>query len=136
MTMERIIVHTEGTREFYTRMGVCEAVRIGNLVHVSGQVGWDAELKPAEGFEAQVRQAFANMAEVLAKAGASVQDIVDMRMFVVQQPGMTLMEMIDTAFCIKKEMMPGNVCAATGLGTAALVIPELIIECAAVAQIG
>lgn len=133
--MTRSVIHMPGTEEFFTRLGVCEAVRIGNLVHVSGQVGWDEAQKPAATFEGQVRQAFSNMAAVLEKAGASVQDIVDMRMFVVQQPGKPLMELIDTAFTIKKEMMPGNVCAATGLGTAALVLPELMIEIAATAQI-
>lgn len=132
--VDRKIIHSPGTRDFYTDIGACEAVVVGDVVHVSGQVGWDESLKVAETFEAQVRQTFTNMAAALRQAGCTLDDVTDLRMYVVQQSGTPLMQMIETAFKIKKDMAPGNVCAATGLAVSALALPELMIECAAVAH--
>jgi len=131
---DRKVIHSPGTKDFYTDIGACEAVVMGDVVYVSGQVGWDEALKPAATFEAQVRQTFANMANALEQAGCTLDDIIDLRMYVVQQPGIPLMQMIETAFKIKKALAPRNVCAATGLAVSALALPELMIECAAVAH--
>jgi len=133
--MKRKIIHSQATEKFYTSLGICEAVRIGQVIEVSGQVGWDENSVPAKDFEGQVRLMFKNMITVLEKAGASANDIIELRMFVVPQKEMTLMEMIDKAFQIKKELMPENTCAATGVGIAELVIPELMLECGASAYI-
>lgn len=132
--IDRTVIHSPGTKDFYTDIGACEAVVVGDVVYVSGQVGWDETLKPAETFEGQVRQTFKNMASTLRRAGCTLDDVTELRMYVVQQPGTPLMQMIETAFKIKKEMAPGNVCAATGLAVSALALPQLMIECAAVAH--
>jgi 2-iminobutanoate/2-iminopropanoate deaminase len=48
-----------------------------SLVLVSGEVGRDASGKiVAGGFEAEVRQCFANIAEALRRAGATFEDVV------------------------------------------------------------
>ena len=133
--MSNQIISSPNSEEFYKTLGLCEAVRVGQVVEVSGQVGWDENLEPATDYEGQVRLVFSNMISVLEKAGASSKDIVEMRLFLVPQKDMTLMQMVEKAFLIKKEMMPSNTCTATGVGVTGLVVPELMLECAATAYI-
>lgn len=56
-----------------------QAVRAGDTVHVSGTVGVDVAtgLPTGPTIEAQLRQAVANCAAVLAAAGASLDDVVE-----------------------------------------------------------
>lgn len=57
------------------------AIRSGDLLFVSGQVGSLADGSPALDYSAQVRQAFFNLKEVLAAGGCGLEDIVDMTSF-------------------------------------------------------
>lgn len=57
------------------------AIRSGDLLFVSGQVGARADGSPEPVFEDQVRRAFANLKAVLAAAGASFEDVVDVISF-------------------------------------------------------
>jgi reactive intermediate/imine deaminase len=55
-----------------------QAVRVGNTIWVSGQIPLDPatkELVPG-GFEAQAKQTFANVAAIVAAAGATLDDVV------------------------------------------------------------
>ena len=54
-----------------------QAVKVGNTVYVSGQLGLDPvtmELK--EGFEGQAKQAFENIKAICEAAGGSLNDVV------------------------------------------------------------
>jgi reactive intermediate/imine deaminase len=60
-----------------------QAVKTGPVVFLSGQVGLDPatkELVPG-GFEAQVRQAFKNLAAVAQASGGSLADVVKFTLF-------------------------------------------------------
>ena len=57
------------------------AIRSGDLLFVSGQVGSRADGSPEPVFEDQVRLAFANLREVLAAAGCRLDDVVDVTTF-------------------------------------------------------
>ena len=57
------------------------AIRSGDLLFVSGQVGSRADGTPEPDFERQVQLAFDNLASVLAAAGCTFQDIVDVTTF-------------------------------------------------------
>ncbi len=50
------------------------AIRSGDLLFVSGQVGSREDGSPEPTFEAQVRRAFANLRTVLAAAGCTFDD--------------------------------------------------------------
>lgn len=53
------------------------AIRAGDFVFVSGQVGFNAENEiVAGGIVAQVRQTIENMRKILAAAGCSLEDVV------------------------------------------------------------
>jgi len=60
-----------------------QAVRVGPTVYLSGQIGLDPEsgrLVDAD-FDAQVRQAFANLAAVARASGGSLADAVKFTLF-------------------------------------------------------
>ncbi|HEV7335702.1 MAG TPA: RidA family protein [Bosea sp. (in: a-proteobacteria)] len=57
------------------------AIRHGDLLFVSGQVGSREDGSPEPVFEDQVRRAFANLRAVLAAAGASFDDVIDVISF-------------------------------------------------------
>lgn len=59
-----------------------QAVRAGDYVFTSGQIGIDPAMgKLVEGVEVQAKQVLANLAAVLAAAGASFEDVVKTTIF-------------------------------------------------------
>jgi enamine deaminase RidA (YjgF/YER057c/UK114 family) len=65
----------------YDAHGYSAALRSGDLLFVSGQVGSRPDGTPEPDFTAQVRRAFDNLRAVLAAAGCGLQDIVDVTTF-------------------------------------------------------
>ena len=61
-----------------------QAVRVGNLVYTAGQPGIDSATGKVAGdtFEAQARQAFANLAAVLEDAGSSLERVIKVTCFI------------------------------------------------------
>ena len=59
-----------------------QAIRVGNLVFTAGQPGIDPATVAGPTFEAQARQAFANLAAVLEDAGSSLARVVKVTCFV------------------------------------------------------
>jgi len=57
------------------------AIRSGDLLFVSGQVGSRADGSPEPDFERQVQLAFDNLAAVLEAAGCTLRDVVDVTTF-------------------------------------------------------
>ena len=57
------------------------AIRSGDLLFVSGQVGSREDGSPEPVFEDQVRRAFANLKNVLAAAGCTLDDVIDVTTF-------------------------------------------------------
>jgi len=57
------------------------AVRSGDLLFVSGQVGSRADGTPEPQYEDQVRRAFANLRAVLSAAGCTFDDVIDVTSF-------------------------------------------------------
>lgn len=57
------------------------AIRHGDLLFISGQVGSREDGTPEPVYEDQVRRAFANLREVLAAAGATFDDVIDVITF-------------------------------------------------------
>ncbi|KUL51425.1 enamine deaminase RidA [Streptomyces sp. NRRL F-4489] len=79
---ERVRVSAEP--DWYESAGISLGIRVGNLVFTSGQAPIDAQGATigAGDFEAQARQALANLSTVLTNAGSSLADVVKATVFV------------------------------------------------------
>lgn len=67
-----------GMETVYEKIHYAPAVKAGNTIYVSGQIGRDAHMQLVEGREAQIVQAFENLKQVLEAAGACLADVVDL----------------------------------------------------------
>ncbi|MBC2860112.1 RidA family protein [Stappia sp. 28M-7] len=74
-------VFPENRHALYEAHGYSAAIRSGDLLFVSGQVGSREDGSPEPDFAAQVRRAFANLEATLAAAGCSFADLVDVTTF-------------------------------------------------------
>lgn len=88
----------------------------GCMVYSSGQLGLDPATGKmvAGGFEAEVRQAFANLAAVVGEAGATLGNAVKLTLF------LTDLSQFGTVNAIMKEMVPEPFPARTTIGVASL----------------
>ncbi|AXA90399.1 RidA family protein [Massilia sp. YMA4] len=84
--MTRDVVFPAGRQALYERNRYSPAVRAGGLLFVSGQVGSREDGSPEPELDAQVRRAFANLNDILAAAGCSFADVVDVTVFIVDPP--------------------------------------------------
>jgi enamine deaminase RidA (YjgF/YER057c/UK114 family) len=78
---QREAVFPTSRHALYEAHGYSAAVRSGDLLFVSGQVGARPDGTPEPDFEAQVRLAFANLEATLAAAGCTLDDIIDVTSF-------------------------------------------------------
>lgn len=78
---QRHAIFPENRQSLYEKHRYSAAIRSGDLLFVSGQVGSRSDGSPEPEFEAQVRLAFANLEATLAAAGCTFDDIVDVTSF-------------------------------------------------------
>ena len=79
----RDVVFPPGRHALYERNRYSPAVRSNGFLFVSGQVGSREDGSPEPDLKNQVRQAFTNLNAILAAAGASFEDVVDVTVFIV-----------------------------------------------------
>lgn len=79
----RDVVFPEGGQALYERNRYSPAIKSNGFLFVSGQVGSLEDGSPEPGLEAQVRLAFENLNAILASAGASFNDVIDVTVFMV-----------------------------------------------------
>lgn len=70
-----------GRHALYDAHRYSPAIRSGDFLFVSGQVGSRADGSPEPDFAAQVQLAFDNLGSVLEAAGCSFDDVVDVTAF-------------------------------------------------------
>jgi enamine deaminase RidA (YjgF/YER057c/UK114 family) len=79
----RDVVFPPGRQALYEKNRYSPAIRSNGFLFVSGQVGSREDGSPEPDLEAQVRLAFGNLNAVLAAAGCTFDDVVDVTVFVV-----------------------------------------------------
>ncbi|MFD1197861.1 RidA family protein [Brucella gallinifaecis] len=79
--MTRTAIFPDGRQDLYQQNGYSAAIRSGDLLFVSGQVGSREDGSPEPEFKAQLERAFDNLRNVLAAAGCNFDDIVDVTTF-------------------------------------------------------
>lgn len=79
----RDVVFPPGRQALYEKNRYSPAVRSDGFLFVSGQVGSREDGSPEPELETQVRRAFENLNAVLAAAGCTFSDVVDVTVFIV-----------------------------------------------------
>jgi len=95
----RDVVFPPGRQALYERNRYSPAIQSNGFLFVSGQVGSLEDGSPQQGLKEQVRQAFENLNAILAAAGCSFDDVVDVTVFMVD-PASTFEEnwAVDTEY--------------------------------------
>jgi enamine deaminase RidA (YjgF/YER057c/UK114 family) len=98
---QRDAVFPANRHALYEAHGYSPAIRSGDLLFVSGQVGSRPDGAPEPDFAAQVRLAFANLEATLAAAGCTFDDIVDVTTFHTDPE-----YQFETIMAVKNEIFP------------------------------
>lgn len=98
---QRDAIFPENRHALYEAHGYSAAIRSGDLLFVSGQVGSRTDGSPEPDFEAQVRLAFANLEATLAAGGCTFDDIVDVTTFHTDPE-----KQFDAIMAVKNEVFP------------------------------
>ena len=104
---------------------------VGKVIWVAGHGGlFDADHRMLKGdFDAQVHQAFANIAETLQRVGASLKDIVSMTVYIADtRHGDRFVE-------LRKEYFPTDFPASTLVTVTGFARPEMLVEITPVAVV-
>jgi enamine deaminase RidA (YjgF/YER057c/UK114 family) len=126
--------------------GYVQAIRRGDTIYVSGQlsnraaelvhaapVDENGKVTDFSNMEGQMRQSYANAAELLARFGASLDDVVEEVIYVLD---------VDAAFAVagpvRREAYGKDVpqVASTLLGVTRLAFPAQLIEVKLIARVG
>jgi enamine deaminase RidA (YjgF/YER057c/UK114 family) len=124
------------TRDTYPEQNLdndlCQAVVAGNTVYLRGQIGQDLETRESVGVgdvEAQAEQAMANIAMLLEEAGARLEDIVKVVVY------LTDIRYREPVYHVMGRWLKGVFPVSTGLVVTALARPEWVVEIDATAVI-
>jgi len=103
-------------------------------IHFSGQVAWDEnqQITGKDDFAAQTYHAFKNLETAVTLAGATMADVVSLRIYIVQEYLAASKPVSDNL----KRFFPGDSPpAATWIGVYGLANPDFLIEVEAVAVV-
>ena len=79
--MEKIAINSNNAPEAIGPYS--QAIRKGNIVFLSGQIPLDPNtMKLVDGIEAQIKQVFENLSEVIKAADASFDDVVKLNIYI------------------------------------------------------
>jgi enamine deaminase RidA (YjgF/YER057c/UK114 family) len=111
---------------------LCQAVRAGNTVYLRGQVGQDLETRESVGVgdaSAQTERAMDNIAMLLDEAGARLEDIVKVVVY------LTDIRYREPVYRVMGRWLTGVFPVSTGLVVTALARPEWVVEIDATAVV-
>ena len=115
---------------------VANAVQVGNVVYLSGQVGVDSagNFVGVADLVAQVEQSYKNIREVLARLDASLENVVDETWFVTDMD--QVMGNFQQVYAVREQAY-GKIPETTQtlVQVAALAMPELMIEIKCIAHL-
>jgi enamine deaminase RidA (YjgF/YER057c/UK114 family) len=129
--MQRETIVPKGYEAHVEQWGLAPAVRVGDTVYCSGQLGIDADGTVPANPEAQLVNAFEHVASVLKAAGATLADVVELTSFHVG-----LVDQLGVFTEVRNRYFRRPPPAQTAVGVAELGYPGAIVELKATAVIG
>jgi enamine deaminase RidA (YjgF/YER057c/UK114 family) len=123
MIQPKDVVIPKGMEAFYNRFHFAPAVKDGDRLFCSGQLGNDAANQIAEDPETQFTQAFENVKAVLETAGAAFADIVELTTFHVN-----LRTHLRAFMGVKDRYLQPPYPAWTAIGVSELAFPGALVE--------
>jgi enamine deaminase RidA (YjgF/YER057c/UK114 family) len=128
--MAKQIVRPPGLPDPTTTRAYSHGVRVANLLFLAGQTGHDAQPQTPMGrFEAQTRRTFERMEVILRDAGATLDHLVTMTVFV------TDIRFGDEFVRLRGEILKRDFPASALIGVSSLANPEALIEIQAIAAL-
>ena len=122
MTTREVII-PKGMENIYDTYHYAPAIRVGDTLYLSGQVGRDENLQVVEGTEAQYVQAFENVKKVLAAAGATFDDVVELETWFTDS-----MADLKTFLRVKDRYFVGRYPTWTGFAVKGFSMPGILVE--------
>jgi enamine deaminase RidA (YjgF/YER057c/UK114 family) len=104
----------------------------GEVVHLTGQVAWDAdgEVVGVGDAEAQMEKAVENVRAILAEVGGVLDDVVSMTVYFVDRADLPAIQRVRSRY-----WTAGTAPASILIQVAGLVVPELVVELVPVAVV-
>ena len=122
---ERKAIVPAGMEAVYEKIRYAPAIKAGNTIYVSGQIGRNAQMQLVEDREAQIVQAFENLKLVLDAAGASMSDVVDLTTFHTDMRDLPLFMKVRDRYLTTHPLPAWTAIGAHMLGGAAGYIVEI-----------
>jgi 2-iminobutanoate/2-iminopropanoate deaminase len=108
-----------------------QAIRVDNLVFTAGQGGFDESGEVVGGgVEAQIRQAFQNLAAALASQGASLDSVAKLTVYLVDANDYEIFKRV------REDIFSAPYPASTAVVAGGLLIEGMAVEIDAVAVVG
>jgi enamine deaminase RidA (YjgF/YER057c/UK114 family) len=127
---QRVLINPPGTEELYNTWQYSQAVRVGNIVFISGQLGIGPDGQPGNSIEEQSRYAMQNLVRILETMGATVADIVELTTFHID------IDDLPKFAAVKAELITQEFPAWTAVGVTQLALPWMLVEVKATAVCG
>ncbi len=108
----------------FSHVAVSEGTKI---INVAGQVAWDENYNiiGKGDFKQQIIQALNNVKIALSSAGADMDDISSMRIYIVQYKPEYALQIPEA---LNEFFSPESLPASTWIGVSALAIPDFLVE--------
>ncbi len=127
---ERKTIVPKGFEWMYENFHFAQAIREGDTLWCSGQLGVGADGKVPEDPKTQFRVAFEGLGRVLAEGGATFADVVELSTFHVG-----LREHLTVFAAVKDDFLAKPYPAWTAIGVTELALPGALVEIKAIAKL-
>ena len=128
---ERKVIVPKGAEVMYESWHFAQAIREGDTLWCSGQLGVGHDGKCPEDPKAQFQLAFEAVGRVLAEGGASFADVVEITTFHVG-----LRQHMGAFAAVKDDFVKKPYPAWTAIGTTELALPGALVEIKVIAKLG
>jgi len=118
--------------EWAKKFNLTLGIKVGNTIYVSGQgpISPEGQIVGKGDVKAQSLQTFENIKAILAEGGATMDDVVKITVF------LTDINTYPDFAAARGQAFPNRRPTSTAVATPALVLPDMVVEIEAIAELG